>query len=81
LHDEQQAARSQPGGDGGIELVAPIEGRGSRIESWIDEYGEGFAGVVFAVADADESRRGAVLIGEFDTPTTAEIRGGEQQFS
>lgn len=49
--------------DAGVELVAPIEGRCSHVEKWIDEHGEGFAGVVFAVADADESRDAAAVLG------------------
>ena len=42
--------------DAGIELVAPIEGKGSHIEKILDERGEGIVGVVWAVADADASK-------------------------
>jgi len=49
--------------DAGIELVAPMEGRDSHIRAWLDEHGEGFAGVVFAVADADKGRDAATELG------------------
>ncbi len=55
--------------DGGVELVAPIEGRDSHIRSWLEEHGEGVVGVVFAVADADASRDAALEtgVGSFHT--------------
>ncbi len=49
--------------DAGIELVAPIEGRDSHIRTWLDAHGEGFAGVVFAVEDADSCRDAAADLG------------------
>ena len=49
--------------DGGIELVAPIEGRGSYIEKILDERGEGIVGVVWAVADADASKSAGEELG------------------
>ena len=45
--------------DGGVELVAPIEGADSYIEKIIDESGEGLIGVVWAVDDADASKAAA----------------------
>ena len=39
--------------DGGIELVAPLEGAGSHVDAILDTKGEGLIGVVWAVADAD----------------------------
>jgi methylmalonyl-CoA/ethylmalonyl-CoA epimerase len=45
--------------DGGVELVAPIEGADSHIETIIAEKGEGLIGVVWAVADADASKAAA----------------------
>jgi len=49
--------------DAGIELVSPIKGRDSHIRTWIDKHGEGFAGLVFAVADADSCRDAANDLG------------------
>ncbi|MEM9201093.1 MAG: VOC family protein [Actinomycetota bacterium] len=49
--------------DGGIELVAPIEGAGSHVEKILDEKGEGLIGVVWAVPDADASRAAAERLG------------------
>ena len=49
--------------DGGIELVAPIEGAGSHIETFLDERGEGLVGVVWAVQDADASKAAAQRLG------------------
>ncbi len=49
--------------DGGIELVAPIEGRDSHVQKILDERGEGLIGVVWAVADADASRNAAAALG------------------
>ena len=49
--------------DGGIELVAPIEGRDSHVQKILDERGEGLIGVVWAVADADASRNAAAELG------------------
>jgi catechol 2,3-dioxygenase-like lactoylglutathione lyase family enzyme len=49
--------------DAGIELVAPIEGQGSYIESILDERGEGIIGVVWAVADADASKAAGAELG------------------
>ena len=49
--------------DAGIELVAPIEGKGSHIEKILDERGEGIVGVVWAVADADASKSAAQELG------------------
>lgn len=49
--------------DAGIELVAPIEGKGSHIEKVLAERGEGIIGVVWAVADADASKVAADELG------------------
>lgn len=49
--------------DGGIELVAPIEGIESHVQKILDERGEGLIGVVWAVADADASRTSAAELG------------------
>jgi catechol 2,3-dioxygenase-like lactoylglutathione lyase family enzyme len=49
--------------DAGIELVAPIAGRGSYVESILDERGEGMIGVVWAVADADASKAAGEELG------------------
>jgi methylmalonyl-CoA/ethylmalonyl-CoA epimerase len=49
--------------DGGVELVAPIEGADSYIEAIIEEKGEGLIGVVWAVADADASKAAAQELG------------------
>lgn len=43
----------------GVELVAPIEGRESRVRSFLEENGEGLTGVVFAVEDLEKSRHAA----------------------
>lgn len=45
--------------DAGVELVAPLPGRESRIRRFLEEHGEGVAGVTFAVGDLDGSRRAA----------------------
>ena len=49
--------------DGGVELVAPIEGHDSFVEKIIDEKGEGLIGVVWAVPDADASKAAAEDLG------------------
>ncbi len=49
--------------DGGIELVAPLEGRDSFVETIINERGEGLIGVVWAVADADRTRDAGAELG------------------
>lgn len=49
--------------DGGVELVAPIEGRDSHIETILDTKGEGLIGVVWAVPDADASKVAAERLG------------------
>ena len=49
--------------DAGIELVAPIEGQGSYVETILDERGEGIIGVVWAVADADASKEAGAGLG------------------
>ena len=43
----------------GIELVAPIEGRESRIRQFLEANGEGLTGVIFAVPDVDAARDAA----------------------
>ena len=43
----------------GVELVAPVEERASRIRTFLEENGEGLAGVVFAVEDVDDAKRQA----------------------
>ena len=48
--------------DGGIELVAPIEGAGSHVDAILDAKGEGLIGVV-AVADADRAKEAAERLG------------------
>ena len=49
--------------DGGIELIAPIEGKDSHIAKILDERGEGLIGVVWAVADADASKAAGEELG------------------
>jgi len=49
--------------DGGIELVAPVPGADSYVESILDARGEGLIGVVWAVADADACRDAAAELG------------------
>lgn len=49
--------------DGGIELVAPIEGKGSYVETILNDRGEGIVGVVWAVADADASKSAGEEVG------------------
>jgi len=49
--------------DGGIELVAPISGQGSYVETILEERGEGIIGVVWAVADADASKAAGAELG------------------
>ena len=49
--------------DAGIELVAPIAGRDSYVESILDERGEGIIGVVWAVADADAAKEAGAELG------------------
>ena len=49
--------------DGGIELVAPIEGAGSHVDAILDAKGEGLIGVVWAVADADRAKEAAERLG------------------
>ena len=64
--DEEAAAfgvRILMSWDGGIELVAPIEGRDSHIETILETKGEGLIGVVWAVLDADASRASAEELG------------------
>jgi len=43
----------------GVELVSPLPGRESRIRTFLEERGEGLAGVIFAVEDADASKAAA----------------------
>ena len=43
----------------GVELVAPVEGRPSRIRTLLEQRGEGLAGVIFAVEDVDASKDAA----------------------
>lgn len=43
----------------GVELIAPIQGRESRVRTFLEKNGEGLTGVVFAVEDVDESKRQA----------------------
>ncbi|MEQ8842611.1 MAG: VOC family protein [Acidimicrobiales bacterium] len=65
-NDEEAAAfgvRMLFSWDGGIELVAPIEGRDSYIGKIVDERGEGIIGVVWAVADADASKAAGEELG------------------
>lgn len=49
--------------DGGIELVAPISGQGSYVETILEERGEGIIGVVWAVVDADASKAAGAELG------------------
>ena len=49
--------------DGGIELVAPLEGAGSHVDAILDTKGEGLIGVVWAVADADRAKEAAERLG------------------
>lgn len=49
--------------DAGVEIVAPLAGRESAVAKHLAEHGEGIAGVVFAVADADASLAAAESLG------------------
>lgn len=49
--------------DGGIELVAPIAGMDSYVESILAQRGEGIIGVVWAVADADAAKAASAELG------------------
>ncbi len=61
--DDEEAARfgvrTVFSWDGGIELVAPIEGAGSHLDAILESRGEGLIGVVWAVPDADASKAAA----------------------
>ena len=65
--DEEEAAvfgvRILMSWDGGIELVAPIEGTDNHVQKILDERGEGLIGVVWAVKDADASKAAAEELG------------------
>ena len=66
VNDEEAAAfgvRTVFSWDGGIELVAPLEGKESHLEKILAEKGEGLIGVVWAVADADASKAAADQLG------------------
>ncbi|MDG2303727.1 MAG: VOC family protein [Candidatus Binatia bacterium] len=43
----------------GIELVSPVDGRDSRIRTFLETNGEGLAGVIFAVEDVDATKQKA----------------------
>lgn len=43
----------------GVELIAPIEGKESRIRTFLEQNGEGLTGVVFAVDNLEESKLAA----------------------
>ncbi|MEZ5244033.1 MAG: VOC family protein [Acidimicrobiales bacterium] len=65
-NDEEAAAfgvRMSFSWDAGIELISPIAGQGSFVESILDERGEGLIGVVWAVADADASKEAGAELG------------------
>ena len=65
-NDEEAAAfgvRVLMSWDGGIELVAPIEGADSHVSTILDEKGEGLIGVVWAVPDADKAKAAAERLG------------------
>lgn len=65
-NDEEAAAfgvRMLFSWDAGIELIAPIEGAGSYVESILAERGEGMIGVVWAVADADAAKAAGAELG------------------
>ncbi len=49
--------------EAGVELVAPLPGRESRIRRFLEEHGEGVAGVTFAVADLESSCGEAQALG------------------
>ena len=61
--DDEEAARfgvrTVFSWDGGIELVAPIEGAGSHLDAILADRGEGLIGVVWAVPDADAAKAAA----------------------
>lgn len=62
VNDEEAAAfgvRTIFSWDGGVELVAPLPGADSHLESILEERGEGLIGVVWAVADADAAKAAA----------------------
>lgn len=66
VNDEEAAAfgvRTVFSWDGGIELVAPLEGADSHLEKILEERGEGLIGVVWAVPDADASKVAAGELG------------------
>ena len=66
VNDEEAAAfgvRTVFSWDGGIELVAPLEGAGSHLDAILEERGEGLIGVVWAVPDADASKAAAERLG------------------
>ncbi|MDW3218150.1 MAG: VOC family protein [Acidimicrobiales bacterium] len=59
VNDEEAAAfgvRTVFSWDGGIELVAPLEGKDSHLEKILESRGEGLIGVVWAVPDADAAK-------------------------
>jgi methylmalonyl-CoA/ethylmalonyl-CoA epimerase len=65
-NDEEAAAfgvRMLFSWDGGVELIAPIEGKDSYVEKLIEEKGEGLVGVVWAVQDADASKAAGEELG------------------
>ncbi len=43
----------------GVELVSPVEGKESRIRTFLEKNGEGLAGVTFAVEDLEATRSAA----------------------
>jgi len=49
--------------DAGVELCAPIPGRGSYVEHFLGKRGEGLMGVVFAVDDVEQARDRAAEVG------------------
>ena len=66
VNDEEAAAfgvRTVFSWDGGIELVAPLEGKESHLTKILEERGEGLIGVVWAVRDADASKAAGADLG------------------
>jgi len=56
--------------DAGIEICAPIPGRDSYVEAFIEEHGEGLMSVIFTFDDVDEALQRAEEMG---IPVTVSI--------
>lgn len=49
--------------DGKMEILAPIPGRESKVELWLNEHGEGIQGVIYDMDDVEEARANAEKMG------------------